>query len=194
MRVQHLIRRRALRLVAPALLLFWAFGLTALERHRMRATALRPSISQSPSLVDAAALAADVRALSAPSMEGRLTGSAGSHRAQDYILEAFSRSGLQPITGAFAQKFAFTHHSIKGLLTPGRQYTTIYPDATNLIGALPGSSASNTWIVVSAHYDHLGIRGGVLYPGADDNASGVATMLAAAAYFHAHRPRLSMLF
>ena len=33
------------------------------------------------------------------------------------------------------------------------------------------------WIIVSAHYDHLGVRGGVLYPGADDNASGVAMML-----------------
>src|SRR5271157_3720614 len=33
------------------------------------------------------------------------------------------------------------------------------------------------WVIVSAHYDHLGVRGGVLYPGADDNASGVAMML-----------------
>ena len=32
-------------------------------------------------------------------------------------------------------------------------------------------------MIVSAHYDHLGVRGGVLYPGADDNASGVAMML-----------------
>ena len=33
------------------------------------------------------------------------------------------------------------------------------------------------WVIVSAHFDHLGERGGVLYPGADDNASGVAMML-----------------
>lgn len=160
----------------------------------MSATALRPSTSPSPSLLDAAALLTDVRALSAPSMEGRLTGSAGSHRAQAYILDAFGRSGLQPVNGSFVQKFSFTHHSIRGLFTPGRPYTTTYPDATNLIGALPGSAAPADWIVVSAHYDHLGIRRGVLYPGADDNASGVATLLAAAAYFHAHPPRLSMLF
>ena len=32
-------------------------------------------------------------------------------------------------------------------------------------------------MIVSAHYDHLGVRNGVLYPGADDNASGVAMML-----------------
>ena len=41
-------------------------------------------------------------------------------------------------------------------------------------------------IVVSAHYDHLGVVNGVTYPGADDNASGVAVMLAIARYVHAH--------
>ena len=44
-----------------------------------------------------------------------------------------------------------------------------------LIGADP--ALRDEWIIVSAHYDHLGVRGGVLYPGADDNASGVAMML-----------------
>ncbi len=36
------------------------------------------------------------------------------------------------------------------------------------------------WVIVAAHFDHLGIRRGKLYPGADDNASGVAMMLEAA--------------
>ena len=33
------------------------------------------------------------------------------------------------------------------------------------------------WVIVAAHFDHLGVRRGMLYPGADDNASGVAMML-----------------
>ena len=66
---------------------------------------------------------------------------------------------------------------------------------------MPGCSAAtrlrrDEWIILSAHYDHLGVRGGVLYPGADDNASGVAMMLEVArALVHApERPRRSVMF
>ena len=48
--------------------------------------------------------------------------------------------------------------------------------------------------MITAHYDHLGMRDGVLYPGADDNASGVAALLAAARYFAANPPRHPMMF
>lgn len=47
----------------------------------------------------------------------------------------------------------------------------------NVFGVLPGGPEV---VMVSAHYDHLGERGGAMYPGADDNASGVAVMLALA--------------
>src|SRR5690606_24324404 len=46
----------------------------------------------------------------------------------------------------------------------------------------------------TAHYDHLGVRQGRIHPGADDNASGVAVLLAAARHFAAHRPRHTMIF
>src|SRR4029077_10487164 len=63
-----------------------------------------------------------------------------------------------------------------------------------LIGTDP--QRRDEWIIVSAHYDHLGVRGGVLYPGADDNASGVAMMLEVARAFvqAPERPRRSVLF
>ena len=44
-------------------------------------------------------------------------------------------------------------------------------------------------MVVSAHYDHLGVRNGEIYNGADDNASGVAGLLAVAEAFKAHPPK-----
>ncbi len=49
--------------------------------------------------------------------------------------------------------------------------------AENVIGILEGGPEA---VVVGAHYDHLGSRGGLVYPGADDNASGVAVLLALA--------------
>ncbi len=48
--------------------------------------------------------------------------------------------------------------------------------------------------VVSAHYDHLGIRNGTVFPGADDNASGVAVMLAVAEYCQKAPFRRSVVF
>ena len=57
-----------------------------------------------------------------------------------------------------------------------------------------GTAERDRYVLVSAHYDHLGVRGGQVYRGADDNASGVAAMLAAARWFRAHPPRQSLLF
>ena len=160
----------------------------------MESSAVQPSSQPAPPLFAPSVLVADVQTLSAPEMEGRRTGSAGNHRAQGFISERFKRIGLEPVNGAYEDKFSFTHHSIKGLLLPGRPYETVYPDATNLLGVLRGSTSPDSWLILSAHYDHLGVRDGELYPGADDNASGVAALLAAAAYFAAHRPRHSILF
>jgi len=53
----------------------------------------------------------------------------------------------------------------------------------NVLGLIPGGDdlLFREFIIVSAHYDHLGRRGdGLFYPGADDNASGVAALLGAA--------------
>jgi Zn-dependent M28 family amino/carboxypeptidase len=56
-----------------------------------------------------------------------------------------------------------------------------------------GTVDTETYLVVSAHYDHVGIRRGQVYNGADDNASGVAGLLAIATHLRRHRPRHSVL-
>lgn len=52
----------------------------------------------------------------------------------------------------------------------------------NIIGYLPASQATDSCIILSAHYDHLGEKYGYLFPGANDNASGVAVMMETARY------------
>lgn len=54
-------------------------------------------------------------------------------------------------------------------------------EAQNVIGVIPGKSPAT--LVVMAHYDHLGRDGDILFPGADDNASGVAALLELADHF-----------
>ncbi|MCC6542679.1 MAG: M28 family peptidase [Flavobacteriales bacterium] len=63
----------------------------------------------------------------------------------------------------------------------------------NVLGWVKGRSKK--WVVVGAHYDHLGRMGpDALFPGANDNASGVAMMLTLAEWFAKHKPRYNMLF
>ncbi len=145
-------------------------------------------------VVDGAQLMTDLSTIASPAFEGRLTGTPGSRLAQAYITRRFQENGVKPFGATYAMPFAFTHNSIKGMLTPGRKRSTEYPSAVNLVGHIPGSVNPERYIVVSAHYDHFGARDGALRLGADDNASGVAAMLAVAAHFKAHPPRNSIVF
>ena len=64
----------------------------------------------------------------------------------------------------------------------------------NVIASVEGASHDSCY-VFTAHYDHLGNLGRkVFYPGANDNASGTATLVTLAAYYAKHRPRYDMLF
>jgi hypothetical protein len=124
-----------------------------------------------------------VEVLAAPEFEGRR--GEGAKKAAAYLVEAFRELGLEPLfDGSYEQPIAGR--------TPG---TTI---GRNVGGMLVGSDPElrEEWIIVSAHFDHLGVQGGTFYPGADDNASGVAMMLevARALAGDGERPRRSLMF
>jgi Zn-dependent M28 family amino/carboxypeptidase len=161
----------------------------------MAGSAIAPDAAPAAaSRVDAGRLIADVKTLADPMLSGRLTGSGGSRRARAFLLERFRELGLHPVNGVVEQTFSFTHNSIPGLVLPSRPFKRQFDGATNVMGMLQGSTEPDRFILVTAHYDHLGVRDGKVYPGADDNASGVAGMLAAAAWFSEHRPRRSIVF
>jgi hypothetical protein len=64
----------------------------------------------------------------------------------------------------------------------------------NVIGIVPGAIA-DSFIVFSAHYDHLGMMGSeTCFPGASDNASGMAMLLYLASYYATHPQRYTMVF
>lgn len=126
--------------------------------------------------------------LSSDDLAGRKPLSAGSMEARKYILDELSGlDNVEALYPDFIQTFSFT----------GRNKTK-YEDAANLVAFIPGSSSRKV-IVVTAHYDHVGIgkpnaAGDSIYNGADDNASGTAAMLALADYFSKNRPLHSMMF
>ncbi|MES2618359.1 MAG: M28 family peptidase [Bacteroidota bacterium] len=65
----------------------------------------------------------------------------------------------------------------------------------NVLGMIEGKEQKDSFIVFTAHYDHLGMMGETaMFPGANDNASGIAMMLSLAKYFKAHPQKYSLLF
>jgi len=70
------------------------------------------------------------------------------------------------------------------------KYTT-----RNVVGMIKGTSGSDSTIVITAHYDHLGLMGKKVYfPGANDNASGVAMLLCFVRYYAQHQPKYNTVF
>lgn len=111
-------------------------------------------------------LMADVAVLAGDAMEGRGTGTEGAARARRYIAARFREIGLR----ARQQRFTFVSRG-----AGPRQ-------GVNLVVRVRGTARGPRGaIVVTAHYDHDGIRGGQVYNGADDNASGIAALLEIAA-------------
>jgi Zn-dependent M28 family amino/carboxypeptidase len=122
--------------------------------------------------------------LADPKFEGRGAGSPGGIAARGVIAERFVASGLERIGAGYVVPFSFTRKSANGVKGEG----------VNIVGLCPGKDPKLPVFVVSAHYDHLGVRDGVVYPGADDNASGVAVMLELAAYCRKNPFRRSIVF
>jgi Zn-dependent M28 family amino/carboxypeptidase len=140
--------------------------------------------------VDRDVLMKIVRRLSSPEFEGRATGTPGGLRARRFIERQFRRIGLPPARDSGFLQF-FQLKPRPGLSAQRKEHGA---EGANVAGSLTGTEANAPVIVVSAHYDHIGIVNGALHAGADDNASGVAVLLAAAAHFAAHSPRHPMIF
>ena len=112
-----------------------------------------------------------VQTLASPEYEGRAAGTPGGARARAWLRDRLQRLGLQPMGDSFEQRFP---------ITPRGRSTAAAPapaEGVNLLALCAGTNPALPVIVLSAHYDHVGIRDGRIFPGADDNASGVATLL-----------------
>lgn len=112
--------------------------------------------------------------LASDAMEGRKTGTPGIEKAAQYIESEFERIGLTKYNNLSSYRQNFIARDI---------------EMFNIIGVLEGKSRKDEYVVVSAHYDHLGVKeegtGDLIYNGADDDASGTTAVLALAEYFTA---------
>ena len=101
--------------------------------------------------------------LASDSLRGREAGSDDAAKAVAYIAGQFEEMGLEP-------------YFEEGWCQVFEKYGTSFK---NVVGVIPGNDPAlkDEYIIVGAHYDHLGVKNGKIYNGADDNASGTATII-----------------
>lgn len=122
----------------------------------------------------------DIKTLSADDMQGRLVGTAGNAKARDYITKRLIDMTVPAFEEDYNHPFTITRRN--GDVVNG----------INIISSIKGEMDSI--IVISAHYDHLGVRDSLIFNGADDNASGTGGLLAIADYFSKVKPKHTLIF
>ncbi|MEC4048804.1 M28 family peptidase [Flavobacterium sp. SUN046] len=125
-------------------------------------------------------------------MQGRETGSYGQKEAGKYLIQQYKKNGIpfpkgatsyyQTVPAAFMNKDGDEH----------------LPDSENIWAFIEGSEKPNEIVVISAHYDHVGIKNGKVYNGADDDGSGTVGLVEIAQAFQkakneGHGPKRSIL-
>lgn len=141
-------------------------------------------------VLEAGRLLEHVGVLAHDSMMGRDAGSPEELAAARYVRGRFRELGLEPGAPDYFQTFPL----------PGSAGDV---ESRNVVGVLPGrGELADEWLVVGAHYDHVGVVDGEIHNGADDNASGTAVMLELARAVAGHaaagglgeEPRRSVMF
>jgi hypothetical protein len=159
-----------------------------------------PSVPPAPDVpVPDSLVWSDVDFLASPALGGREAGTEGARRAAIFIATRYASYGMP---GAFLKSCD------NPAPCPEAYFQTFVLNqsrARNVGAVIRGADSSQrgTWVVIGAHFDHLGTnpersldpeRGGLMRPGADDNASGTSAVLALAARFSRNPPPFSLLF
>ncbi len=137
--------------------------------------------------IEVAPLMADVRYLADDARGGRAPDTDGSAAARAYIIARLKALGVAPLDpSGYEQPFATAP---RGAPVDADPIT-----ATNVLARVAGAAPDGHVLVLTAHYDHLGVIDGVTFNGADDNASGTAALLAIAGALTAQPPRHDTVF
>ena len=141
-------------------------------------------LKSSPAFSKAADLEEIVNFLASDELKGRDTGSEGLAQAAAFLASRLESYGVSPYFASYRDTLVNTKEV-----------------AYNVVGVIPGSDPelSGEIILIGAHYDHIGIvplkNGDGIANGANDNASGTATVLELARYFSASgAPKRSLVF
>lgn len=150
-------------------------------------------------VADSSAIRSDIAYLASDALEGRLTGSPGNDSAAAFIARRYAYLRLKPSFPGYLQKF------VARSAAAAHTGDTTGMKSQNVVAMLTGSDPvlRNRYIVVGAHFDHLGRSiqfatdpkaGNAIRNGADDNASGTAAVLQLARMLSIVKPKHSVIF
>ncbi len=151
--------------------------------------------------IDEVQLLNNIKILASDSLEGRGFSKPGNYKAQQLIANEFKRLQLETaLDSGYIQKFTTTYKGVRRqrmFPVKGKEKNDAnVPDTTvvggNVVSMIKGKS--DKIIVITGHHDHLGIRNGKIYNGADDDASGTAAVIAIADYFKDKTPNHTLVF
>ena len=115
-----------------------------------------------------------VYTLASDEFEGRKTGENGQKIAANYLIDFYKKNG---IIGAYKDS-SYLQVIPQDYFRGRSKY-----DSENVIAFIKGSEKPDEYVVISAHYDHMGIEGEKIFNGADDDASGTSAVLEIAQAF-----------
>jgi Zn-dependent M28 family amino/carboxypeptidase len=141
-----------------------------------------------------------IKYLASDELEGRLAGTKSSAQAGDYIKKQFKSSNIEALNGNYSEKFDFK-------IRFKEWYNDSIASTQNIIAFVEGNDPKlkNEYIIVGAHFDHLGFGGKTtsskqkdtlaIHNGADDNASGVTSVIELAKKFNQEKTlKRSLIF
>ena len=109
----------------------------------------------------------DLEYIASDQAGGRASGTSAKQSVEQFMVRRFRSLGLKPYNWSYTQSFRYNDTIL----------------VRNVVGYLPAVAPSDEYIIIGAHYDHMGTLAGRVYNGADDNASGVTALLGLAGMF-----------
>lgn len=145
------------------------------------------------SLVNEQNLKDHLYTLASDEYEGRKTGEKGQKMAAEYLRNFYKENKIMALNGTNDYYQKVPGEFMKRMFSPKLN------DSENVIAYIEGSEFPNEYIVISAHYDHVGMANGEIYNGADDDASGTTAVLELARLFklakdNGQGPKRSIIF
>lgn len=127
--------------------------------------------------ITAESLQTNLTVIASDEMQGRDTGSEGQKKAGRYMIDFYKKHGV-----SFPKGATDYYQPIPAAFLNAKRNENL-PDSENIWAFIEGSEKPDEIVVVSAHYDHVGIKKGEIYNGADDDGSGTVAIMEIAAAF-----------
>ncbi|MVX36077.1 M28 family metallopeptidase [Myroides sp. LoEW2-1] len=143
-------------------------------------------------LINQDSIATNLKKLASDEFQGRRTGEPGQKKATEFIVNFYKKRGIAPPK----EMDGYLQSIPSSFMKPSMMKLQ---DSENILAYFEGTEKPEEVLIISAHYDHMGILLDQIYYGADDNGSGTASIMEIARVFQQLKeqgiqPKRSVLF